>query len=85
VGAALRLSGVYWDYGMKQRVDWRTHRTLPGLLLFIAIGLAWIWDRIPRTQYPISIFFTLLFLLWPAYLIVHRFPEQDRSAPPAKA
>jgi len=39
VGAALRLSGVYWDYGMKQRVEWRTHRTMPGLLLFIVIGL----------------------------------------------
>jgi uncharacterized membrane protein YfcA len=39
VGLALRMSGMYWDYGMRQKVSWRTHRTLPGLLLFIVIGL----------------------------------------------
>ena len=53
--------------------------------LFIAAGLAWIWDRIPNTQYPISIFLALLFLLWPAYLTIQRFPNQDRSAPPVSA
>jgi uncharacterized membrane protein YfcA len=39
VGIALRLSGIYWDYGMRKRVEWKTHRTLPGLLLFIVIGI----------------------------------------------
>jgi uncharacterized membrane protein YfcA len=39
IGMALGLSGSYWDEGMKQEVRWRTHRTLPGLLLFVAIGI----------------------------------------------
>jgi len=39
LGSAFRLSGVYWDYGMNERVEWKTCRTLPGLLLFILIGL----------------------------------------------
>ncbi len=53
--------------------------------LFIAAGLTWLWQRIPNTRYPISIFLALLFLLWPAYLTSQRLPDQDRSAPPASA
>ena len=53
--------------------------------LFIAIGLTWLWQRIPNTQYPISIFLALVFLFWPAYLAFQRLPDQDRSAPPARA
>jgi len=53
--------------------------------LFISTGLTWLWQRIPNTQYPISILLALLFLLWPAYLALQRLPEQDRSAPPARA
>ncbi len=36
---ALGLSGTYWDFGMRETVSWKTHRTIPGLLLFIVIGL----------------------------------------------
>ena len=39
ISLALGFSGAYWDEGSKEVVDWKTHRTLPGLLLFIVIGL----------------------------------------------
>jgi uncharacterized membrane protein YfcA len=39
IGAALGLGGVYWDFGMKEKVAWKTHRTLLGLCLFAVIGL----------------------------------------------
>ncbi len=38
LGAALGMSGVYQEY-TGELVRWRTHRTLPGLLLFIIIGV----------------------------------------------
>ena len=39
LGMALGLQGVYWDEGSKESIEWKTHRTLPGLILFILIGL----------------------------------------------
>ncbi len=39
LGLALGLRGAYWDDGTKEEVDWKTHRTLPGLALFILIGI----------------------------------------------
>lgn len=39
VGAALGLNGVYFDASTGESIDWKTHRTLPGLLLFIIIGI----------------------------------------------
>jgi hypothetical protein len=39
VGLALGLQGSYWDDGARESVEWKTHRTLIGLLLFILIGL----------------------------------------------
>ena len=39
IGLALGLGGAYWDDGARESVEWRTHRTLAGLLLFILVGL----------------------------------------------
>ena len=39
LGLALGLSGAYWDQGTEQEVGWKTHRTLPGLFMFVFIGL----------------------------------------------
>ncbi|MGE4299060.1 MAG: sulfite exporter TauE/SafE family protein [Desulfovibrionaceae bacterium] len=39
IGLALGISGCYMDPASGERVDWCTHRTLPGLLLFIIIGV----------------------------------------------
>lgn len=39
IGMALGLSGTYWEYGTKQEVSWKTHRTLPGLLMFVVVGI----------------------------------------------
>lgn len=39
IGLALGLGGTYWDEGARENVDWKTHRTLLGLFLFILIGL----------------------------------------------
>jgi uncharacterized membrane protein YfcA len=39
IGLALGLGGVYWDDGARESVEWKTHRTLLGLFLFILIGL----------------------------------------------
>ncbi len=34
----LRIHGVYLEASLDQRIDWKIHRTVPGLLLFIVIG-----------------------------------------------
>ena len=39
VGLALGLSGSYWDQGSGEEVSWKTHRTVPGLILFVVIGV----------------------------------------------
>ena len=39
IGLALGIHGAYMDQATKERVDWKTHRTLPGLVLFIFIGI----------------------------------------------
>ncbi|MBW2107969.1 MAG: sulfite exporter TauE/SafE family protein [Deltaproteobacteria bacterium] len=39
VGLALGLRGAYWDPGAKERVDWKTHRSVLGLGLFVLIGI----------------------------------------------
>jgi uncharacterized protein len=39
IGMALGLGGTYWDEGARENVSWKTHRTLPGLFMFIIIGL----------------------------------------------
>jgi uncharacterized membrane protein YfcA len=39
IGMALGLNGLYWDEGARESVEWKTHRTLLGLFMFILIGL----------------------------------------------
>jgi uncharacterized membrane protein YfcA len=39
IGLALGLQGMYWDDGARESVEWKTHRTLIGLFMFILIGL----------------------------------------------
>jgi len=39
ISMALGFNGAYWDDGSKQIVEWKTHRTFLGFLLFIVIGL----------------------------------------------
>ncbi|WP_243313098.1 sulfite exporter TauE/SafE family protein [Fundidesulfovibrio agrisoli] len=39
LGLALGMNGAYYDPGTCEVIDWKTHRTLPGLLLFIVIGV----------------------------------------------
>lgn len=39
IGLALGLQGVYWDDGARESVEWKTHRTLLGLFMFIIIGV----------------------------------------------
>lgn len=39
IGLALGMSGAYWEESTKEVVEWRTHRTLVGLILFIIIGV----------------------------------------------
>jgi hypothetical protein len=38
LSAALGINGVYHDLGSGQDYDWKVHRTLQGLILFVAIG-----------------------------------------------
>ncbi|MBU2498954.1 MAG: sulfite exporter TauE/SafE family protein [Proteobacteria bacterium] len=38
LGLALGIKGAYLDAGTKENIDWKTHRTLTGLVLFIFIG-----------------------------------------------
>lgn len=39
IGLALGIGGAYFDEAEKQKVKWKTHRTLFGLVLFIFIGI----------------------------------------------
>ncbi len=39
IGLALGMNGVYRDESTGEDIEWKTHRTLPGLLLFIVIGV----------------------------------------------
>jgi uncharacterized membrane protein YfcA len=39
LSSALRICGVYNEASMGQTINWQVHRTIPGLLLFIAIGV----------------------------------------------
>ena len=39
IGLALGLRGAYWDDGAHESVEWKTHRTLLGLCMFILVGL----------------------------------------------
>lgn len=39
LGLALGIWGAYLDEATRERVDWKTHRTLLGLVLFVFIGL----------------------------------------------
>ncbi|MFW6325061.1 MAG: sulfite exporter TauE/SafE family protein [Desulfovibrionales bacterium] len=39
VGLALGMHGAYMDQSTKEVVEWKTHRTILGLFLFILIGL----------------------------------------------
>ncbi len=39
IGLALGLRGAYWDDGARESVEWKTHRTILGLCIFILVGL----------------------------------------------
>ncbi len=39
LSSALRICGVYNEASMGQTINWKVHRTVPGLLLFIVIGV----------------------------------------------
>ncbi len=39
LSSALRICGVYNEASMGQTINWKVHRTVPGLFLFIAIGV----------------------------------------------
>jgi uncharacterized protein len=39
IGLALGMSGVYREESTGELIEWKTHRTLAGLLLFIVIGI----------------------------------------------
>ena len=39
IGLALGLGGAYWDDGARESVEWKTHRTLLGLFMFILVGM----------------------------------------------
>ena len=39
IGLALGLGGAYWDDGARESVEWKTHRSLLGLFMFIIVGL----------------------------------------------
>jgi uncharacterized membrane protein YfcA len=38
ISLALGFQGAYWDESSKEVIEWKTHRSIPGFLLFIAIG-----------------------------------------------
>jgi uncharacterized membrane protein YfcA len=40
LSSTLRIYGIYNEASLGQAVNWKIHRTLPGLLLFIGIGFA---------------------------------------------
>lgn len=39
IGLALGMQGAYFDPSTNETIEWKTHRTLTGLLLFIIIGI----------------------------------------------
>jgi len=39
VGAALGIGGLFFDEATGEKISWKTHRTLTGLILFIFIGI----------------------------------------------
>jgi uncharacterized membrane protein YfcA len=39
LATALRLNGLYHEVSLHRDIEWRIHRTLPGFLLFIGIGV----------------------------------------------
>lgn len=39
IGHALGINGVFKDESSGQNIEWKTHRTLPGLFMFIIIGI----------------------------------------------
>jgi uncharacterized protein len=39
IGLALGLGGAYWDDGARESVEWKTHRTVLGMFMFILVGL----------------------------------------------
>lgn len=39
IGLGLGLGGAYWDDGARESVEWKTHRTLVGLCMFVLVGL----------------------------------------------
>jgi len=40
LSSALGIYGIYTEASLGQTVNWRVHRTIPGLILFIGIGFA---------------------------------------------
>ena len=39
VGSALAMNGVFIDGATGRRIDWQVHRTVTGLVVFLAIGV----------------------------------------------
>jgi uncharacterized membrane protein YfcA len=39
LSAFLRINGLYTEESSNQEIDWKVHRTVPGFLLFLAIGV----------------------------------------------
>ncbi len=39
LSSALRIHGIYFDVASGKEIDWRVHRTLQGMILFIVIGI----------------------------------------------
>ena len=39
IGLMLRINGFYVDQGTREEINWKTHRTLPGLVMFVFIGV----------------------------------------------
>lgn len=39
IGLALGINGAYLDDATKELVDWKTHRTVTGLIMFVFIGI----------------------------------------------
>jgi uncharacterized protein len=39
LSAALHINGIYIDIAARKKIEWKIHRTLPGLLVFAGIGV----------------------------------------------
>ena len=39
LSTALRINGIYYDAGKRAEIDWKVHRTMRGLALFVIIGV----------------------------------------------